>query len=774
MNRFLKENRMLLTVCLLLVGVGLVLLFRGSPKPPDTGAGRSQFVVPAPTLPTPKSLGTVVRTAQLLTPAPFFSLLDSTPVALPLGMRGGWSVPPILSLLDGGPSRPFIIDEKVLSHHGLILGNIGTGKSRLAELICRFLIDSLRGFCFIDPHGDTAENLLAYAMKKCEEEKTDAIVHQLHFIELSFETVFGFDPFRFEAPAGLPPGVFETAYRSWLDAKVDQFLEIVQINNSGSADFSGMARLQRVLRDCVYAVGVALNDQGEHLPLSQIFAVLDCDHKYHRQVFDIVKDKLPIEIRCDIERWQNSRREDRLRETESTINRLRSLLSPLVQSIFSDPARSIPFRKVVRERGIMLVSIRKSDFLSAAQRNAIASLFIHEIWSAAQTQERKDREDAIPYYLFIDEAPKFVSNDIAEILAEGRKFKLSIILLGQHINQFKRKDVDLIDDVLTMCRSVFCFEQRNPKDLHLLQEWFHYPSLNLEPLMLERDRQKGLEEVKTIDRTRSKSTGTKWDVGLSASETDTKGTTNTSTKSQTTAIGTAKQEQEGQSTNHGNNASVAIQRNPQGHELGRTHNKGDTNGGGTNKSKSESENKTQTNGSSESVAHQNSHASATGIKVGFGGNESETTGESEKTQLVPKMYVDVTETGKLRYAINDQFYAVGKLISSLPTRHAMARIFGDPAWFIFRVGDVPNVFPDPQEMATQVKLMKKKIYELHEFYYTPDLSPASQLKKFGLFLARVKLMHGLESRPTRAQEFRDAQEAVSEAVVDDPFARRKK
>src|SRR5437764_397344 len=84
-------------------------------------------------------------------------------------------------------------------------GNTGRGKSKLAELACRHLIDSLRGFCFIDPHGDTSENLLAYAMKKCAEESTDAIVHQLHFIELSFETVFGFDPFRFEPPANLRP-----------------------------------------------------------------------------------------------------------------------------------------------------------------------------------------------------------------------------------------------------------------------------------------------------------------------------------------------------------------------------------------------------------------------------------------------------------------------------------------------------------------------------------------------------------------------------------------
>src|SRR5207244_3028866 len=120
----------------------------------------------------------------------------------------------------------------------------------------------------------------------------------------------------------LPPELRENAYLQWLVVKIDSFIEIVQ-SKQGAPDLVGMARLQRVLRTVLFAVGVALDEYGNHLPLSEVFALLDCEHKRHVQVYACVRDHLPDDIRSEFERWKSCDRRQRLLETESTLNRLR-------------------------------------------------------------------------------------------------------------------------------------------------------------------------------------------------------------------------------------------------------------------------------------------------------------------------------------------------------------------------------------------------------------------------------------------------------------------
>ncbi|MGV3598242.1 MAG: TraM recognition domain-containing protein [Bacteroidota bacterium] len=41
----------------------------------------------------------------------------------------------------------------------------------------------------------------------------------------------------------------------------------------------------------------------------------------------------------------------------------------------------------------------------------------------------------VPFYLYIDEAHSFITDSIADILAEARKYKLSLFLAHQYIEQ---------------------------------------------------------------------------------------------------------------------------------------------------------------------------------------------------------------------------------------------------------------------------------------------------------------------------------------------------
>ncbi len=404
----------------------------------------------------------------------------------------------------GSAKTAFELSEGHLSRHLGVFGGSGSGKSKFLELLGRKMIDDYRGFCFIDPHGDTVEDLLAYTAKRTETLRTDAVCKRIHYLEPTFETVFGFDPFEFRPAQPIPDDLRENAYHQWLHTKADKVAEVVQ-RKQGQADFQGMARLQRILRDVLIAVGTPVTPDGKHLPLSDALVLLDTHHPRHDAVLRLITPYLPSEVRGDFQSLRSYRSEEqRKKETESTINRLRSLLSPIVKAIFSSHANPIDFRQIILNRGVLLVNLRKTDFFSADERNAIGGLLIHEILSVAETTARENRA---PFYLIVDEARLFVGQDLLDGLDQARKFKLSLCLAGQHLGQFKTDEFDMTPSILNNCGTILCFQQKHPEDLEIWKKFFGYSNLNFQKHFQVMDRQRGYDflEYEDSSKTRTKS-----------------------------------------------------------------------------------------------------------------------------------------------------------------------------------------------------------------------------------------------------------------------------
>ena len=143
-------------------------------------------------------------------------LLTNRPLTLPVGKKVG------------PEELPFILNEPCLSRHLAVFGGSGSGKSKFLELLCRLLLDNYRGFCLIDPHGDLSEDILAYAAQETEKYQSDAMCKRIQYLEPSFETVFGLDPFEFRPSHSVPDELRENAYHAWLHTRADEVAEIVQ------------------------------------------------------------------------------------------------------------------------------------------------------------------------------------------------------------------------------------------------------------------------------------------------------------------------------------------------------------------------------------------------------------------------------------------------------------------------------------------------------------------------------------------------------------------
>lgn len=677
-----------------LVSVPLPYLARLLPKNDSAGPVRNGDGVP-PTASVPSHIGS----QPILPRHPF-----RTPITMDLGTIQGLSRKERLCLL-----------EDVLLQHLIVLGGSGTGKSRLLELLGRILLRECCGYLFLDPNGDTTENLLLFALETAAAEGSDAALRQTVYLEPGFEMVFGVDPFTIHLPDELAPAQREAAYFAALHNRADEISEIVQAKQ-GNTDFAGMARLQRILRDVLIAIGTPVNEDGEHLALSEVFVLLDRHHPRHHQVLALVYPHLPREVQGDFDSLAAYKSEEqRKKEIESTINRLRSLLAPVVQNLFSATRRAtLNFKNLIREQKVVLVNLRKTDFLSADQRSAIGMIILHQVLSAAESCRPEERQN---YYLFVDEAKLFLSERLCQSLEQFRKFRTGVILAGQSAYQFVRGDINMLPAILDSCGSMVSFQQKYSESLHELKQFFGYANLRFEKFRDIRQRDGGDELLEIPEESFTTGGGTNWSHGEGQQV-------------------TVSEEQSA-------SASESWQQTAQNGQVR-------TSGGSLAEDDSRRRTKTETRASAFNHSQGNSHggstssgttqgrSSGTNTSDTVGGNDSWSRTVSHKKVLHHRIIEEEYETPQLKDAVADQLDHCAYLIRTMAPRHAMASFFGEPRSVIFKVDDVNDVIADPVERACVLRELKARIYTLHDFYFTPDLSPQASDRRLAAFLERAQ------------------------------------
>lgn len=654
-----------------------------------------------------------------------------------------------------GGGHAFAPEDRHLEKHVAVLGGTGSGKSKFLELLMRHLHLAKRGFCLIDPHGDLSEDLLAFLARRRLDLGTDAILRVVHYLEPGYDVLFGYDPFQFQPSRPVPERLRENAYQAWLHTKVDRVSEIIQ-RKQGQTDFEGMPRLQRVLRDVLFAVGIAAGPDGRHLPLADALVLLDPEHPRCAAVHERVADRLPPEIRSDFERILGYRRaEDRLRETESTINRLRSLFSPILQAILGRSEGTIDFRAIVRGRHILLVNLRESDYFSADQANALGGLFIHQILSTAATT---DRERRTPFYLLIDEAARFLGDDLQRALGECRKFKLSVVLAAQDLSSFRKKDLDMAPKVLSQCRSQVCFQQQHPDDLEVLARVLGYGNLDFTELEQVVDRHDGYDWVPVVKR--SESTSTQRSHSRSQGESETHGESESRGESRTEQRswqeGRTTGQTRGWSRTKGGSRSCTLGESvsrTQGSNSGETtHPGGDGAGSRKGSSSGRSSSATEGRSRSESEGHTWSHGESGSVSEGAsssrGGSEgtsvsstqgrsrsvghsvAETTGtsegesRSESREEIPlaRFREERHATGRLERPVEDQFQRIMQILHGLPTRYALVKLVDTPQAFPIEVDRVDEPFLSVEAKAHVIAAFKAKLHATHPYFFEPVFS----------------------------------------------------
>lgn len=101
-----------------------------------------------------------------------------------------------------------------------------------------------------------------------------------------------------------------------------------------------------------------------------------------------------------------------------------------LRAILGSGADAIDFTAALDEGRIILLDLSKAELGEQACR-LLGFLYLSRVWAAALQRTRRDR----PFTVIVDEAHSLIAGALTNMLAEGRKFGLSVVLAHQYLEQ---------------------------------------------------------------------------------------------------------------------------------------------------------------------------------------------------------------------------------------------------------------------------------------------------------------------------------------------------
>jgi hypothetical protein len=309
-----------------------------------------------------------------------------------IGMREGY-----------GHLLPFGLYLPDFRQHVYLIGKTGSGKTTLLRNMIVQHIALGHGVGLIDPHGDLAEELLDLIPRR-------RVEHIIYFNPSDQEYPVAMNLLANVAKDERPlvasgiVGAFKSIWRESWGPRMEYILynAIAALLDCSNASLLGV---NRMLTDERYRAWVIRQIEDPFIKEFWEFEYASYDSRFQREAIAPIQNKLG-----------------------------QFLLNPVIRNILGQVECKVSFPFTIDNNQLFIANLSKGK-LGYDKANLLGSLLVTQFQLAAMRRAMQPEAERRDFFLFIDEFQNFTTDAFTSLLAEARKYRLSLILSHQYVDQ---------------------------------------------------------------------------------------------------------------------------------------------------------------------------------------------------------------------------------------------------------------------------------------------------------------------------------------------------
>lgn len=314
--------------------------------------------------------------------------------------------------------------------HVYVIGTTGSGKSVLIGEMAKQDIAAGHGVCIVDPHGSLVDEVLESVPKS----RADDVIY--------------FDPSDTERPIGL--NMLEAKTPAEMDFVTQEMIAIFYKLVTDPSMIGPM--FEHSMRNAMFTLMADPDDPGTLAEIPRIFT----DPAFQRYKVSKVTD--PV-VRAfwekEMAKTTDFHKSEMLGYLISKVGRF--VENSMMRNIIGQPKSGFNVRDIMDEGKILLVNLSKGK-IGEINSNLLGLIIVSKLQMASFSRAHKSSSEIKDFFLYIDEFQNFVTDSIATILSEARKYRLNMTMAHQYIGQLVQgQDTKIKDAVLGNVGSIISF-----------------------------------------------------------------------------------------------------------------------------------------------------------------------------------------------------------------------------------------------------------------------------------------------------------------------------
>lgn len=360
-----------------------------------------------------------------------------------------------------GTDQSIELPAKARDRHLYVCGGTGVGKSKFLEhCIRQDILNSRKSRCgliLFDPHGLVYKNTLAWAAK-----------HGLnrHIIPINLgkdDWIISYNALRRRTtdPAVVVANFVDDLAHVW--------------GEEGTDRTPLLARYCSVFLRTLYENDCTISD----------IMYLISNPSIRRAMAAKVADPVARQLWTFADRYP---KEFELQLT-STVNRFPRLVgAKVMRAMLGQPHKSLDLLEAMETGKIILCNLStEGGHISEEDTDTFGTLLLSDLWTAASSRPKRERENAKPFYVYIDECQKFITPTIANNLDQARGFGLYLTLANQYPRKLLISGVHgeaMYHSIITNAENKVVFRLGHPDDARVLGQWLFMNTFDVDEVKL--------------------------------------------------------------------------------------------------------------------------------------------------------------------------------------------------------------------------------------------------------------------------------------------------